>query len=127
MTIADVVRQIIAGSRPPPPIATSIGFRIVAVEPDRTSVTLEATERDANPVGTVHGGVLCAIADSTMGLAYASTLSQGESFTTLELKINFLRAVQAASLLASGSCCDGYDSPHERVRSETAVHDSTHQ
>ncbi|MFQ5771237.1 MAG: PaaI family thioesterase, partial [bacterium] len=50
-------------------------------------------KQHANPMGTLHGGVLCDIADAAMGMAYASTLEQGESFTTLELKINFLKPV----------------------------------
>jgi uncharacterized protein (TIGR00369 family) len=54
-------------------------------------------------MGTLHGGVLCDIADVAMGSAYASTLEEGESFTTLELKINFLRPVRAAHLVAEGS------------------------
>ena len=52
---------------------------------------LTADERLANPMGTLHGGVMCDIADAAMGIAYASTLEEGESFTTLELKINLTR------------------------------------
>ncbi len=59
-------------------------------------VELAATDAHANPMGTLHGGVLCDIADAAMGLAYAATLDEGESFTTLELKINFLRPVWQA-------------------------------
>ncbi len=51
-------------------------------------------------MGTLHGGVLCDIADLAMGAAYFSTLDEGESFTTLELKINFLRPVWQATLQA---------------------------
>ena len=53
-------------------------------------------------MGTLHGGVLCDIADVAMGLAYGSTLDEGETFTTLELKINFLRPVKSARLVADG-------------------------
>jgi uncharacterized protein (TIGR00369 family) len=53
-------------------------------------------------MGTVHGGVPCTLADSAMGMAYAATLEEGESFATLELKINFLRPVWAATLIAEG-------------------------
>jgi uncharacterized protein (TIGR00369 family) len=53
-------------------------------------------------MGTLHGGILCDIADAAMGIAYASNLNEGESFTTLELKINFLRPVWRARLLATG-------------------------
>jgi uncharacterized protein (TIGR00369 family) len=51
-------------------------------------------------MGTLHGGILCDLADAAMGVAFASTLSAGESFTTLELKINFLRPVWDALLIA---------------------------
>ena len=54
---------------------------------------LNSGPRHYNPMGTVHGGVLCDIADAAMGLAFASTLDEDQSFTTLELKINFLRPV----------------------------------
>jgi len=65
-------------------------------------VELRADERHANPMGTVHGGILCDIADMAMGIAYASTLSEDETFTTLELKINFLRPVWKSTLRAEG-------------------------
>jgi uncharacterized protein (TIGR00369 family) len=55
-----------------------------------------------NPMGTLHGGILCDIADAAMGIAYASNLEDGESFTTLELKINFLKPVWNARLRATG-------------------------
>jgi len=53
-------------------------------------------------MGTLHGGVLCDIADTAMGFAFASTLGPGESFTTVELKINYLRPVREARLRAEG-------------------------
>jgi uncharacterized protein (TIGR00369 family) len=60
-------------------------------------------ERHHNPLGTLHGGVYCDLADAAMGLAYAATLPDGESFTTIELKINFLRAVRKATLTAEAT------------------------
>jgi uncharacterized protein (TIGR00369 family) len=53
-------------------------------------------------MGTLHGGLLCDIADAAMGMAYAATLGEGESFTTLELKINFLKPVRTGKLRAIG-------------------------
>ena len=52
-------------------------------------------------MGTLHGGILCDISDAAMGIAYASTLEEGESFTTLELKINFFRAVRRGRITAA--------------------------
>jgi uncharacterized protein (TIGR00369 family) len=63
---------------------------------------METTPEHFNPMGTLHGGVLCAIADSAMGIAQMSMLEAGETFTTLEMKINFLRPVWAANLRAIG-------------------------
>jgi len=94
------MRQVIAGQLPPPPVATLIGIRMIAIEPGRARFEMDASARHHNPMGTLHGGILCDIADVAMGSAYASTLEDGESFTTLELKINFLRPVGAAHLVA---------------------------
>jgi uncharacterized protein (TIGR00369 family) len=90
-TLADVVQQIYRGELSLPPVAQLIGFTFTAVQPGQAVIELEATAQHANPMGTLHGGILCDIADAAMGMAYASRLVEGETFTTLELKINFLR------------------------------------
>jgi uncharacterized protein (TIGR00369 family) len=61
---------------------------------------LEAGPQHANPMGTLHGGVLCDVADAAMGMAFASTLERGESFTTMSLTINFFRPVWQATVRA---------------------------
>jgi uncharacterized protein (TIGR00369 family) len=101
-TILENARKMIAGVAPPAPVARLIGFQLVEVEPGRARFALDADERHHNPMGTLHGGVLCDIADVAMGLAYGSMLEEGETFTTLELKINFLRPVRSARLIADG-------------------------
>jgi len=101
-TILENARKMIAGDAPPAPVARLIGFQLVEVEPGRARFALDADERHHNPMGTLHGGVLCDIADVAMGLAYGSMLEEGETFTTLELKINFLRPVRSARLIADG-------------------------
>lgn len=98
----DRLQAMLDGETSLPPIAALIGFRLIAIEPDRAVVVLNADERHANPMGTLHGGVLCDVADAAMGMAYASTLGEGESFTTLELKINFLKPIWNAQLRAVG-------------------------
>jgi uncharacterized protein (TIGR00369 family) len=98
----DTLRKIQAGELPPPPVATLIGFTLTEVEPGRAVVALPADRRHANPMGTVHGGVLCDIADAAMGIAYAATLDEDETFTTLELKINFVKPVRTGPLVATG-------------------------
>jgi uncharacterized protein (TIGR00369 family) len=102
-TMLENARKMIAGELPPAPMASLIGLRLVGIEPGRARFELEADHRHHNPMGTLHGGILCDIADSAMGMAYASTLGEGESFTTLELKINFLRPVRSAHLIAEGT------------------------
>jgi uncharacterized protein (TIGR00369 family) len=106
-TMLDLIEMVRRGELPPPPIATLIGFSIVAVEPGRAVVEMEAGPQHANPMGTLHGGVLCDLADAAMGMAYASSLDEGETFTTLELKINFLTPVWTGRLTATGRVVKG--------------------
>lgn len=95
------IRRMMRGEEPPPPIATLVGFTIAAAHEGAVTCAIDTDPaRHANPMGTVHGGILCDVADAAMGLSFASTLDEGESFTTLELKINFLRPVWRARLLA---------------------------
>jgi uncharacterized protein (TIGR00369 family) len=102
--LAAYARAVLEGRMPPPPIAQLIGFRPLSVEPGRAAFELETDlERHANPMGTVHGGILCDLADAAMGFAYASTLQENETLTTLELKINFLRPVWRARLTATAN------------------------
>jgi uncharacterized protein (TIGR00369 family) len=84
----------------PAPIGKLLGLTIIRSSVGRATVEFEATGRYANPMGTLHGGVLCDIADAAMGVAYHNTLAEGETFTTIELKINFLRPVWKAKLRA---------------------------
>ncbi len=86
----------------PPPVADLIGFELIRMEGGESRMELVAEERHANPMGTIHGGILCDLADAAMGTAYYSTLEPGESFTTLELKINFLRPFWTGRLVANG-------------------------
>ena len=93
-------QRTLRGELPPPPIARLLGLVLKSVEPGRAVFELEADERHHNPMGTLHGGVYCDLADAAMGYAFAATLAQGESFTTVELKINFLRPVRQGRLTA---------------------------
>src|SRR5437899_12375216 len=84
------------------PVARLIGFKAKEIADGRAVVTLAAGQQHANPMGTLHGGILCDIADAAMGMAFSSTLAPGESFTTIELKINFFSPVWAPRLPAEG-------------------------
>jgi uncharacterized protein (TIGR00369 family) len=103
----DRIARVARGELPQPPIAELLGFALTEVEPGRAVIEFSADRRHANPLGTLHGGVLCDIADAAMGLAYASTLADSESFTTLELKINFLKPIWEARLQAEGRVVKG--------------------
>ena len=103
----DFIRMVQRGDAAPPPIADLIGFTLTEVDPGRAVITFDAGPRHANPMGTLHGGVLCDIADAAMGIAYAASLDEGETFTTLELKINFLKPVRTGRLVATGRLVKG--------------------
>ena len=85
----------------PPPIARLIGFEVVDVGAGTSVFTLVGDPtKHANPMGTMHGGVLVDLGDAAMGFAMASTLAEGESFTTIELKANYFKPVWTARLRA---------------------------
>ena|SRR5438093_841817 len=85
------------------PVARLIGFEAKEIADGRATVMLAAGPQHANPMGTLHGGILCDIADAAMGMAFASTLAPEESFTTVELKVNFFRPIWQAQLRAEGT------------------------
>ena len=93
---------MLRGDVAPPPVAELLGLRLVSVADGEVVFELDVRPEHANPMGTIQGGVICALADAAMGLAYASRLEDGESFTTLELKTNYLRQVRDGTLVATG-------------------------
>ena len=100
--------QVLQGEAAPPPIARTLGLVLVSVEPGRAVVELAVDPaRHTNPMGTLHGGVLCDLADLAMGVAYGGTLADDESFTTVELTTNFLRPVWRGTLTASARVVHG--------------------
>lgn len=99
-TMLEYGQKVTRGELPPPPIARLLGIVLKSIEPGHAVLEMQADERHHNPMGTLHGGVYCDLADLAMGNAFASTLGEGESFTTIELKINFLRGVRHATLIA---------------------------
>ena len=103
MRAIDTFRAMVAGEAEPPPVAKLIGMRMTSVEKGAVTFELDAAPEHASPLGTMHGGILCDLADAAMGCAHASQLDDGETFTTLELKMNFLKPVWAGRLVAEGS------------------------
>jgi uncharacterized protein (TIGR00369 family) len=79
----------------------TLGLRLLEVGEGRASFEMEAkTELHSNPMGTIHGGVLCDIADAAIGTAHFTTVAEGESFTSIDLQINFFRPVWNEKLRA---------------------------
>ena len=96
------------------PVGRLIGFEAIEAADGRAVVTLTAGSQHTNPMGTLHGGILCDIADAAMGIAFASTLATDESFTTIELKINFFRPGLEGGL--KGRRQSGASREHRRLR-----------
>ena len=99
--LIDRFNAMVGGNAPGSAVGRLVGFRPTSVEPGTAIFELKAGPQHANPMGTLHGGILCDVADAAMGTAYASTLGDGESFTTLELKINFLRPFWTGRLIVT--------------------------
>jgi uncharacterized protein (TIGR00369 family) len=85
------------------PLADFLGITFTSQSNGNALAEFHAQAQHANPMGTLHGGILCDLADAAMGVAFATTLGPGESFTTLELKINFLRPVWTGPLKAEAN------------------------
>lgn len=101
----DAIRAIIDGDLPTPPMESQWSFRFVAVEVGRVVVTYTPDESAYNGLGTVHGGLLCTLLDVVVGCAFHSTLPRGRGYTSVEIKINYLRPVSAdtSMLTATGT------------------------
>jgi uncharacterized protein (TIGR00369 family) len=91
----EIMRRMVAGELPQPPIAMTLGFSLVEVEHGRAVFECEPAEYHYNPIGTVHAGLASTLLDSAMGCAFVTTLDAGSAWTTLELKANFTRAMTA--------------------------------
>ena len=85
------------GVLPPPPIAMLVQMGITAVEEGRVEFTCAVDESVYNPIGVVHGGLVCTLLDTVAGCAVHTTLPAGFGYTSIELKVNYLRAVHATS------------------------------
>jgi uncharacterized protein (TIGR00369 family) len=97
------LQRWLRGELPAPPIAALIGFRPVEFKLGTSTFELLASGRHANPMGTLHGGVICDVADIAMGTAMASTLEEDESFTTLDLTAKYLKPVHEAKVTATAT------------------------
>jgi uncharacterized protein (TIGR00369 family) len=87
------LQGIVAGDLPQPPISETLGFRLVEAAAGRAVFEGLPEFRHYNPIGSVHGGFAATLLDSALGCAIFSTLKAGETWTTLELKVNFVRGI----------------------------------
>ena len=93
----DYIQAMIDGRIPPPPISQLIQMDLTEAEPGRVVFTCTPDESAYNPIGAVHGGLVCTLLDSVAGCALHSTLPQGKGYTSVEIKVNYLKAVRASS------------------------------
>jgi len=89
------LRGFLDGTLPTPPFMDLLGIRCVAVDPGAVTFEFDPAEYMYSPLGNVHGGIVTVLLDSAMGCSFHSTLPAGVGYTTLELKVNFLKPVTA--------------------------------
>src|SRR4029077_2997940 len=91
----EFLQKFTRGELPPPPIAALMDYNLVEVSPGRAVFACEPAEYHYNPIGVVHGGLAATLLDFAMGCAIHSMLPHGVGYTTLEIKVNFVRALTA--------------------------------
>ena len=109
LTGLEVMRRMIAGELPQPPIAWTLDFRLVEAERGRVVFECEPAEFHYNPIGAVHGGLACTLLDSALGCAGHSTLPPDVGYTSVDLNVRYLRPITHASglLRATGRVVKG--------------------
>jgi len=93
LTGLEYLQKIVSGELPPPPIGLLMDFRIGEISEGRAVFLVTPAEFHYNPIGVVHGGVAATLLDSAMGCAVHSTLPAGSGYTTLEIKVNYIKAM----------------------------------
>jgi uncharacterized protein (TIGR00369 family) len=105
----DLMRGLRDGTVPAAPIAALVGLSIAEVDEGRVVMRLTPEEYHYNPIGSIHGGILATLLDSVMGCAVHTTLPKGRAYTSLEIKVNYVRAVthESGELSAEGKIVHG--------------------
>lgn len=93
----EFMRSFVRGVLPPPPFMDLLGIRMASVEPGSVAFEFDPAEYMYSPLGNVHGGIITVLLDSAMGCSFHTTLPAGVGYTTIELKVNFMRPVTTAS------------------------------
>ena len=102
MAYLENLQKMMEGEVPPPPNSQFLGLSLVEAGEGLAVFEMEASDVMPNPMDTLHGGILCDISDAAMGCAFASTLPDNASYTTVELKLNFIKPVWNSKLRAVG-------------------------
>jgi len=97
------MRAMAEGLVPPPPISGLMTFAPALVERGTVVFTCTPDESAYNPIGMVHGGLVCTLLDSVLGCAVQTTLPQGTGYTSLEIKVSYLRPVHAGSTVLTAT------------------------
>src|SRR3712207_4134804 len=95
LTGLEFLRKVVSGELPRPPISALLNFQLAELSEGRAVFTVEPAEYHYNPIGVVHGGLAATLLDSSMGCAVHSVLPAGAGYTTLEIKVNYVRAMTA--------------------------------
>src|SRR5215207_368987 len=95
LTGLEFLKKVASGELPRPPISALMNFGLGELEEGRAVFTAEPAEYHYNPIGVVHGGLAATLLDSAMGCAVHSVLPAGAGYTTLEIKVNYVRALTA--------------------------------
>jgi uncharacterized protein (TIGR00369 family) len=98
--LKEKLRDVSEGKADPPPIMMTLGMKVVQFGDGKATLKMNVDRKFYNPMGTLHGGVMTDLADACMGIATISTLGEDETFTTLELNMNFIRPVFEDELTA---------------------------
>lgn len=97
MSGLDFMNALVDGTLPPPPILSLMNLDAASATTGEVTFFCTPDESHYNPIGTVHGGFVCTVLDSVLGCAVQTTLPAGTGYTSLEIKVNYLRALSASS------------------------------
>ena len=111
----DFMTKIADGELPGAPIASHFGMDVVAVGPGTVTFRCLPDESHYNPIGTVHGGLVCTLLDSALGCATHTTLPAGSGYTSIEIKVNYLRPVTVTAAGGALICRGRVTKPGRRV------------
>lgn len=113
MSGLNYLQSMIGRQLPPPPMCELLCMTLVEAEPGRVAFTCHPDESHYNPIGAVHGGLVCTLLDSALGCAVQTTLPQGQGYTSIEIKVNYLRSVRIGS--SPLTCVGTVSKPGSRV------------